>query len=419
MASLSETEQKMHILLVDDQPEGLLALEAVLQDLDQHLLKARSGREALRHLMTDKEFAVILLDIQMPEMDGYETAALIRERESCRLTPIVFLTASHTADVQMMRGYALGAVDYIFKPLDAAVLRSKVCVFVELARKAHLITRQKDALLASEQEARRLAEERAGLLAALQQQNLELAAVNQELEAFSYSVSHDLRSPLRSIDGFSQLLLDDYADRLDESGMMHLRRVRAAAQHMGELIEGMLSLARVTRQGLQHEHVDLTRLAWEVIARIQAQPDAGERRVEFVVAEKLSAEGDPRLLGIVFDNLINNAWKFTGKRSDARIEIGCSLQAARAPQAALPTFFVRDNGAGFDMAHSAKLFGTFQRLHRSTDFEGNGIGLATVQRIVRRHGGRIWAEGEVGVGATFHFTLAEPADPATSSWPPR
>jgi two-component system sensor histidine kinase/response regulator len=400
MAQAQEHAEKVDILLVDDQPEGLLTLEAILGGLEQNLVKAHSGREALRQVLA-RDFAVILLDVQMPGMDGYETAALIRERPASRHTPLIFLTASHKADVQMIRGYGIGAVDYLFKPLDADILRSKVAVFIELAKKSALIRKQTAEIIERESEARQLAEARALLLADLEQKNRELAAVNQELEAFSYSVSHDLRAPLRSIDGFAHALLEDYAASLDEDGQEYLRHVREAAQHMGELIDGLLTLAGVTRSQLRREAVNLSQLARDVGKRLQNHSSDSARQVELWVEEGLSAVGDTRLLENVLQNLLGNAWKFTSNRPEARVEVGKSIRDG------VLAFFVRDNGAGFDMTYADRLFGAFQRLHAATEFDGHGIGLATVSRIVRRHGGRIWAEGQTGVGATFYFTLGE------------
>ena len=231
----------------------------------------------------------------------------------------------------------------------------------------------------------------------LEQRHTELAAVNKELESFSYSVSHDLRAPLRGIDGFSQALLEDYADKLDEQGQNYLRRVRAAAQRMGELIDDLLTLSRVTRGELIQEVVDLSALAQSVANELrQAEP---KRQVEFVIAEGLVVEGDRRLLRVMLENLLGNAWKFTSRHSSARIELGVTQSEGDL------AFFVRDDGCGFDMAYAGKLFGAFQRLHSASEFPGTGIGLATVQRIVHRHGGKVWAEGRVGEGATFYFTL--------------
>jgi light-regulated signal transduction histidine kinase (bacteriophytochrome) len=225
----------------------------------------------------------------------------------------------------------------------------------------------------------------------------ELEAANEELEAFSRSVAHDLRSPLRSIDGFARALAADYGDRLDADGLDYLARIRGAAQHMGRLIDDLLGLARVARGDLRRVRIDVSALARRVLARLR-EPEP-ERVVDVVVADGLVADADPPLLEVVLTNLLANAWKFTGKTAAARIEVGALAGATP------PVFFVRDNGAGFDPAHTAKLFGTFERLHTASDFEGIGIGLATVKRIVQRHGGRAWAEGEVGQGATFYFTI--------------
>jgi signal transduction histidine kinase len=218
-------------------------------------------------------------------------------------------------------------------------------------------------------------------------------ALNQELEAFSYSVSHDLRSPLRAIDGFSLAVLEDGADKLDSESKAHLERVRAATQRMGRLIDDLLELSRVARAPMRLEPVDVTALSATVIAELREAEPA--RDVAVTIAPSLATRGDPRLVRVLLDNLLGNAFKFTGKRERATIEIGAKAGA----------FFVRDNGAGFDPAYAEKLFGAFQRLHDARDFAGTGIGLATVQRIVRRHGGRVWATGEPDKGATFSFTL--------------
>ncbi len=233
----------------------------------------------------------------------------------------------------------------------------------------------------------------------MQRQAAELAAANKELEAFSYSVSHDLRAPLRAIDGFSQALLEDSADRLDESGKRHLERVRAGAQRMAELIDDLLSLSHVVRQSLSRKPIDLSELAGEAFESLQREEPG--RKVVFQAPGEVMADADPGLLRIVLQNLIGNAWKFTSRREDARIEFGVRTDDGKR------RYFVRDNGAGFDMAFSNKLFGAFQRLHGTEDFPGTGIGLATVARIVHRHGGEVGAEGRVGHGATVWFTLGD------------
>jgi light-regulated signal transduction histidine kinase (bacteriophytochrome) len=227
--------------------------------------------------------------------------------------------------------------------------------------------------------------------------NNELAAVNRELEAFSYSVSHDLRAPLRAIDGFSQALLEDCGEQLDAAGRGYLTRVRRAAQRMGLLIDDLIKLSRVTRADMHLQDVDLTALALQVAQDLQGRDP--ERPADFVIAEGLAAHGDARLLQIVLENLLGNAWKFTAGRAPTRIEFG------RGESDGEEVFYLRDNGAGFDMAYVDQLFRVFQRLHDSESFPGTGIGLATVQRIIHKHGGRVWATGEAGKGATFYFTL--------------
>jgi PAS domain S-box-containing protein len=222
-------------------------------------------------------------------------------------------------------------------------------------------------------------------------------AANRELEAFSYSVAHDLRAPLRGINGFSSALLEDCADKLDEQGRDYLRRIGAGSERMGLLIDALLALSRVSRMELQRETVNLSRIAEAAIKQLRmSQP---ERVVEFVSQDDVLAEGDPALLRAVFDNLLGNAWKFTGGREVAKIAFGTTEKDGAV------VYYVKDNGAGFDMAYAAKLFVPFQRLHQASEFAGTGIGLATVQRIARRHGGEVWAEGIVGRGATFYFTL--------------
>jgi light-regulated signal transduction histidine kinase (bacteriophytochrome) len=225
----------------------------------------------------------------------------------------------------------------------------------------------------------------------------QLVTANSELEAFSYSVSHDLRAPLRTLDGFSQALLEDCADKLNEDDQDNLRRIRGASQRMGHLIDDLLKLSHLTRVEMSRQAIDLSAIAREVADELRTSDP--NRQITVTIAEGLVASADARLIRIVLTNLFANAWKFTAKRDDARIEFGCVEDNENK------SFFVRDNGVGFDMAHAGKLFGAFQRLHAMHDFPGTGIGLVTVQRIVHRHGGRIWAESSMNAGATFHFTL--------------
>jgi two-component system sensor histidine kinase/response regulator len=402
-----EPVDRVKILLVDDQPENLLSAEAVLEGLGQEIVKAESGREALRHLLDD-DFAVIVLDIMMPEMDGFETAALIRQRERSRHTPIIFLTALGRGEEHIRTGYDLGAVDYIMKPFVAEILRTKVSVFVELNRTAALLRQQSELLERRNGELQhaierswRAEEEIKALNQHLERQVTELAEVNRELEAFSFTASHDLRGPLSRIAGFSKALLEFHAGQLDETGRRYLDRIENSAARMCVLVEDLLRFSRITRVEMSEGKVDLTEIVRGLAAELAAQDS--DREVEFVVADGVEGWGDPALLRTALLNLMENAWKYTRKRAAARIEFGV-LEGVQAP-----VYYLRDNGAGFDMAEANRLFNPFQRLHKESDFEGTGIGLATVDRIIRRHGGQVWAQGEVGQGATFFFTLGREA----------
>ena len=374
---------------MDDQPANLVALEAMLQGLGQNLVQAGSGRAALKWLLTH-EAAVVLLDVKMPDMDGFETATLIRERDKSRHTPIIFLTAADKSQTDAVRGYAVGAVDYLVKPVVPEFVRSKVAVFVELARKTELLRRQARLLQESEQAAHELADARAELVRDLEHKN-------RELESFSYAVSHDLRAPLRRIESFGRAIQESQGERLDDDGRRYLERVREASRQMSQLIDDVLHLSRVTRAEIREHEVDLSALVSLLLDRMREAEPA--RSVEVRVRPGITVTGDGQLLRVAIENLLENAWKFTGREPAARIEFGMTNVAGE------PTYFVRDNGAGFDMAYAERLFGPFQRLHLASEFPGTGIGLATVQRIIHRHGGRVWAEGMLGQGATFHFTI--------------
>jgi two-component system, sensor histidine kinase and response regulator len=391
------------ILIVDDQSENLLSAEAVLESLGQEIVRAQSGREALRHLLTD-DFAVILLDVMMPDMDGFETAELIRERDRSRTTPIIFVTALGKSEEHIFRGYDVGAVDYLTKPIVPEILRSKVAVFVELARKnaqlrehAELLEQKNRELQNANTQLREADEEIGGLNHRLERRVVELSDLNRELDAFGYTVSHDLRAPMIRIDGFTRALEEHCGQQLDEQARLYIHRVRSSSQKMCQLVDDLLNFSRVSRLDLRPQFVDLSEMARSIAAELQSrEPD---RRVEFVIAPRLAVTGDSALLRIVLVNLFENSWKFTRKRETAQIEFGVTYQDG------VDAFFLKDDGAGFDPKYREKLFRPFERLHPSAEFEGTGIGLATVERIVRRHGGRVWAEGAVDRGATFYFTV--------------
>jgi DNA-binding response OmpR family regulator len=382
------------ILAVDDSETSLRELADLLRADGYEVVLARSGEEALQ-LLSVQPVDCILLDLIMPGIGGKETCRRMKNIAVVRDIPVIILTAVDDRD-SMIQGLAAGADDYIAKSSDFDLLRARVLAQIRRKQfedenrliREQLLRAELEAMEA--QTARKIAEARAALVE-------ELEMKNRELEAFSYSVAHDLRAPLRSIDGFSQALLEDCGDKLDDEGKQHLRYVRESAQGMAVLIDGMLSLSRVARSELRSEPVDLSDLAQAIFA--QLRKSAPNRSISTIAAEDLVVEGDPRLLRVMLENLLGNAWKFTTKCAAPKIEFG--TVANSTPR----TYFVRDNGAGFDMSYVGKLFGVFQRLHSTSEFEGTGIGLATVQRIVSRHGGRVWAESEVDRGAAFYFTL--------------
>jgi len=367
-SSPSETpvEAGVGILIVDDDPAKLVALRSVLEPLGENIVEARSGADALRHLLKD-DYAVILLDVRMPIMNGFETAELIRQRPASELTPIIFVTALDRVETDMGRGYELGAVDFVFSPVVPAILRAKVQVFVELYRSQHELKRY-----------------RKQLQSLVQERTAALTAINRELDAFSYFLSHDVRAPLITLDGLTKSLLDGAGDKLDPDGHDQILRMRRACQQIGELFDGMQLLFSLTRGDMRREEIDVTTLASQIVEQFRANEPS--RKVDVKIAELLR-------------NLISNAWKFTREEDEAVIEIGKETVSGET------RIFIRDNGVGFDMIYAHRLFGAFQRLHSQSQFAGEGIGLASAQRIVNRHSGRIWAEGALGEGATFYFVL--------------
>lgn len=380
------------ILLVDDQPENLLALEAILENSGHNLIRATSGREALRHILK-RDVALVLLDVRMPRMNGFETARLIRERERSKAVPIIFLTAANNSEEMVFEGYSAGGVDYIVKPFVPEILRAKVDVFLNLAAARKKLEQEVVLRRAAEKELARSA-------ARLRARAAELEAANQELEAFAYSASHDLRGPLRHINGFARILSEMAAPQMDDISQSFLGRIARSAQKMGQLLDDLLAFSKMGREEMSNATIDLNHVLDEVLRTIE--PETSGRNIIWRRAELPPVVGDRAMLRQVLWNLLGNAVKYTLYRDPAEIEIG--HQAAEHEV----VIFVRDNGAGFDMAHADKLFKVFQRLHKESDFEGTGIGLANVQRIVHRHGGRIWAQAKPDQGATFFVALPRP-----------
>jgi two-component system, NtrC family, sensor kinase len=379
------------ILAVDDSLTYLHSLGEALRGEGYDVILAQSGEEALQ-LLAVQSVDCILLDLIMPGLSGRETCERIKAVPAVRDIPLILLTSVDGREA-MIDGLSRGADDYISKSNELEVIKARVRAQIRRKQFEDDNRRIREELLRKELEAaearaaRELAETKAVLVD-------ELERKNRELEAFSYSVSHDLRAPLRSINGFSRIVLTDCGDSLAPRNRDYLERVCAAAERMGELIDDLLELSRVGRAELRRGRVNLSAIAHQVVDQLR---QASGRDVEVVIHDDLLADADRRLMQIVLENLLGNSWKFTANAPSSRIEFGTVADGS--------VYFVRDNGAGFEMTSIEKLFRPFQRLHSDAEFPGTGIGLATVQRILDRHGGRVWAESVVGKGATFYFTI--------------
>lgn len=405
------------VLCVDDSATFLHALADDLRGEGYEVVTARSGPEALDLLDVDTVDCV-LLDRIMPGMNGIEVCRSIKGHPALRNLPVLMLTAMDEPG-SVVEGLEAGAEDYVVKGSGFDIIRGRLRAqlrrrhYEEENRRMRVRLADAEMQAVEAKVARELADERARHLDELAEKNAELArsneelvSANRELEAFAHTVSHDLRGPLRAIHGFCGIVQEEYGPRLDDEGRRLLSRVAAGATHATAIVDDLLRLSTASLQSLDPRPVDLAVLARGVLARLAAQDR--DRKVEAVVAESLRVHGDPGLLNQAIENLVGNAWKYSRNVPVARIEVGeTQVDGAR-------TFYVRDNGAGFDMAYVSKVFEPFQRLHTSDQFEGTGIGLATVRRIVERHAGRIWADSEVGAGTTFSFTLGLGQDPDES-----
>ena len=360
------------ILIVDDEPAQMKALCNTLRDQGYVTTGFVSAGDALNALRSQR-FDLVLTDLSMPEMDGISLLRAAREIDG---ELVGIMMTGHGAVDTAVQAMKAGALDYILKPF-------KLSNIMPVLSRALAV--------------RRLREENAELARRVHERTDQLEAANHELEAFSYSIAHDLRTPLRSIDGFANILLEDFAPHWPAEAQRLLGTVRERAQHMGRLIDALLRLSRLGRQPLSLERVPMTTLARQVLDELRAEQP--ERRLETMIADLPDAVGDVALLRQVLVNLLSNAFKFTLQRPDAHVDVGFREDGGER------IYHVRDNGAGFDMRFAERLFGVFQRQHRADEFEGTGVGLSIVQRIIRRHGGRVWAEAEVDKGATFFFTL--------------
>lgn len=350
----------INILMVDDRPENLLSLEAILNDPDYRLVKALSGDEALGHLL-NTNFVVILLDVNMPGMDGFQTAELIRSRDSSSQIPIIFITAVNQDNADVLRGYSIGAVDYVFKPILPEVLRAKVGVYVSLFRKTK-----------------------------------ELERSNRDLEEFAYVASHDLRQPLRMVSNFMKLIQQRYKGALDENADKWIDSAVAGSNRMGEMIDNLLDYSRVGTKGKPFEKIESESLLKQALMNLGVAVQESGAQVTYDALPIVTV--DKSQIIRLFQNLIDNAIKFCGDKSP-RIHISAKRAGTEW------VFSIRDNGIGIDPQFADRIFVIFQRLHAASEYPGSGIGLSVSRRIVERHGGRIWVESQPGKGATFFYSL--------------
>lgn len=390
---------EIKILLVDDRKENLLALETILENGYYTFVKANSGRNALECLLDEQDFYLIIMDVVMPGMDGFETASLIYSRKKLQHIPIIFLTAMDIEE-NIYRGYKTGAVDYIRKPFIPDILRVKVEAFIDLTIKNRKLINQEEKLKQINASLEKEIQER-------KQSELKIRSLNQDLEqklqelqsldAFAYSVSHDLMSPVNNINGLATLSLQKFADDLNPDIKRMFSMILESSQKMADLIKSLLLFSRETNAELNKSELDMNLIVKNVISEIGTYKKLDDFDIQ--VEDLPVVVGDNSMIKQVWINFISNAIKYSQKTEKPQIQVGAISDNGSV------TFFVKDNGAGFNMKNYDKLFGVFQRLHNSKDFEGTGVGLSIVKRIVERHGGKVWAESEPNKGAVFYFSL--------------
>jgi signal transduction histidine kinase len=403
------------ILLVDDREDNLLSIEALLQPAGYQFVKAHSGREALKILLGEFDFALILMDVKMPNLNGFETAELIYEREKLRHIPIIFITAHDHDDENIFKGYRAGAVDYIYKPINPDLLRAKISVFVELYKKTRQLIAQEQKLIAmnknfeNEIKERKNSEEKVKALNLQLLQNIDkLEVANKDLDRVAFMASHDLQEPLRKIRMFGDRLSYKYEKQLDAEGKNYIERIQWATVRLQDLIAAIMTFSKISVEKNVIEKIDLSTIAKEVIKEIDDNLKENNAKVTIESLPVLPV--NHLLMKTLFHNLISNAIKYKKKDIDPAIRIysDCSLSEKNGAQANVNKYcriFVEDNGIGFEQKYSEQIFEMFKRLHNQNEYEGNGIGLALCKKIVEQHHGYISAQSTDGKGSTFIISL--------------
>ncbi|MBC7486515.1 MAG: response regulator [Cytophagaceae bacterium] len=404
------------ILIVDDREDNLMSISSLLEPAGYQLAKANSGREALKILLIEYDFALILMDVQMPNLSGFETASLIYERERLRHIPIIFITAHRHDEENIFKGYKTGAVDYIYKPINPDLLRAKVSVFVELYRKNHQLIAQEQKLIAinknleNEINERKISEEKVKLLNLQLLQNIDkLEVANKDLDRFAFMASHDLQEPLRKINVFSERLESEYGKRLGEGGKKYINRIQNATSRLQALIKDILTFSKISIDKTVFITTDLTPLVNEVINELDSIIE--EKKATITVDLLPCASINPNLMRPLFYNLIHNSLKYSKKGIPPVIRIFTESGGDKQSKAANNKYcriFISDNGIGFEQVFSEQIFDMFKRLHNQNEYEGTGIGLALCKKIVEEHNGYISAKSAVGEGSTFIVSLPMP-----------
>ncbi len=402
---------KKKILLVDDRPDNLFSMETILEPDGYQLIKAGSGREALKILLTEFDFALILMDVKMPNLNGFETAELIYEREKLKHIPIIFITANNYGEENMFKGYRTGAVDYIYKPVNPELLRTKVSVFIDLYTKNYQLVTQEKKLMAinksleNEINERKISEDYIKELNRKLQQNIDhLETANKDLDRFAFMSSHDLQEPLRKIRTFTDLLYTKYKTIFDDDAVRYISRIQNAAERMQTLIKDILEFSQLANDSSRFINTDLNIILQEVIADKETM--VHEKKAIINVKSLPSLEVNPGLMRPLFSNLIGNALKYHKKDQEPVITIFAEEEGDKKVNGKkYCRIFVQDNGIGFDQKYAEQIFEMFSRLHGNSQYEGTGIGLALCKQIVEKHDGFISALSKENEGSTFIISL--------------
>ena len=406
------------ILLVDDREDNLFSIETILEPAGYTFVKANSGREALKVLLNEFDFALILMDVKMPNLNGFETASLIYQREKLRHIPIIFITANNYGDEQIFKGYMTGAVDYIYKPINPDLLRAKVSVFIDLYKKNHKLLAQEQKLVAinknleMEIHERKMSEEKVKELNHKLLENIErLESANRDLDRFAFMASHDLQEPLRKMLMFSDRLANKYNEVLDDEGRMFITRIQHAGERMQALIKDILLFSQTSIEKPVFIESDLNEILRDVLAELENE--ITDKRAKIILDNLPMLCVNPVLIRPLFHNLISNALKYSRKGVDPAIRIYAEFSEGQNgygtddKKTRYCRIFIEDNGIGFEQKYSEQIFGMFKRLHLNSEFEGTGIGLALCKKIVEEHNGFITARSKVNVGSVFIISLPE------------